>query len=94
MLIRDGNNLVKYIRTTGNGDTEQTPYIMSNDTFIQDQASPPVIIPLAQELGVSFLTSDAVINTRTISVISSTLASVGDHIREHLIEVRVLYILQ
>lgn len=81
MQIRNGENIVKYIRTTGSGDTENDPYVMLNDTYIQDQHTDVVILPLAQQLGVGTITSIAVEDTYTVTVDNTANADVGTHIR-------------
>lgn len=48
---------------------------------IQDQTTPPVILPMAQELLRTTTTSNAVVNSYTVDSASVIGASVGDHIR-------------
>ena len=51
------------------------------DVNIQDQTTAALILPLAQQLGLAFLTAEAVVNAYTVDVDDVTDASVGDHFR-------------
>ena len=48
---------------------------------MQDQTTPPLILPMAQELAATTLSADTVLNAYTMVVTSSAGASIGNHIR-------------
>lgn len=80
MLVRDGSNLIKYIRTTGTGAIDN-PYVMVHDVAVQDQTTNSLILPLAQQVGMGYLTTGAVLNEYTVSVDNVANAIVGGHFR-------------
>lgn len=80
MLVRDAHNNIVEVRTIGSG-TDENPYIMTHDVFIQDQSSNVLILPLVAQHAKSYLTANAVADTYQVSVESVADVSLGDHIR-------------
>lgn len=68
------------VKTTGGG-TRSNPFTIVADVSIQDQTTKPLILPLAQQLGLAELSADAVLDSFTVTVTNTTGATVGSHFR-------------
>jgi len=79
-IVKPVNGALKTFAASGEG-TPAVPWRPVQDVFIQDQASSPLILPLAQELGSNTLAIAAVLDEYTIQVTSSAGMTVGNHIR-------------
>lgn len=61
--------------------TVENPWIQETDVNVQDQVSPPLILPLVNVHGTTVLTQQATMEMRKIYVANSTGISAGKHIR-------------
>jgi hypothetical protein len=69
-------------KIVGKGEgTTSNPFKPEADVNVQDQTTSPILLPLAQQLGLAHLTADAIPNSFEVTVDDVTDATVGDHFR-------------
>lgn len=74
-------SLIREIIITDGTDTANVGANSALDVNVQDQTTAPLILPLAQQLGLAYLTAEAVVDAYTVVVDDITGASVGGHFR-------------
>lgn len=76
LKVADADRATKHLKMGGTG-TEADPFVPVQDVALQDQTTPPIIMPFHRDTNSTTLAADGVIGQRTFTVADPTGFTVG-----------------